>query len=132
MFTEGVFKYQDETLLFITAHEMAHDKLGHLKKAQGLSYAVTGAMLALNVFVPGAGYLNHAVNPAVVNNFTKSQEMDADKLASEVSDKCLGIPIAQQTIIMRTLSLEIEDSGGFWDRHPSWEDRIKNVSASAN
>jgi hypothetical protein len=105
----------------------AHVKLGHLSKAQGVSYATTGVMLIVNAFIPGAGYLNHVVNPAVVNNYNKSQEFEADKMASRVSASCLNVTIERQVIILRALKARTRDGGGFWDRHPSWDERIANI-----
>ncbi len=126
-FTEGILAYDDETLLFIAAHELAHIKLGHLRKAQGVSYATTGVMLIVNALIPGAGYLNHVVNPAIVNNYSKTQEYEADKLASQVSASCMGISMTRQVVILQSLKARTRDGGGFWDRHPSWEERIANI-----
>ncbi len=126
-FTEGLFIFDDDTLLFIAAHELAHDKLGHIGKAQGVSYATTGVMLIVNAVIPGAGWLNHIVNPAVVNNFSKAQEFEADKYASTVSATCMNIPLSRQIEIMNAMKDKTRDGGGFWDRHPSWDERIANI-----
>ena len=80
--TAGLFDHNDDVLAFVMAHELAHVKLGHYGKRVAVSHITTGAMLILNAFLPGAGYLNHVINPAVTNNFSKSQEHDADKLAA--------------------------------------------------
>jgi Zn-dependent protease with chaperone function len=127
-FTIGLRNFDDETLTFITAHEYAHLKLGHQGQGKALSYGITGVMLVANVFIPGVGLLNHAVNPAISNNFSKSQESDADKLASNICSSCLNIPIENQIATMYYLKARLSDSGGFWDRHPSWDDRIYNIA----
>ncbi len=125
-FTEGLFELDDDTLKFVMAHEIAHLKLGHLKTIKTVSYATTGVMLVVNFIVPGAGLLNLLINPAVVNNFTKTQEYEADKLASQTCF-CLGISIDRQVEILKNLRKAITDGGKFWDRHPSWDDRIANI-----
>ena len=125
-FTEGMFQFDDDTLKFVMAHEIAHQKLGHVQKAQGVSLATTGAMMIVNVFVPGAGLLNHAINPAVVNNYSKSQEYEADREASKACE-CMGISQERQIEIMRSMKAKLQDAGGFWDRHPSWDERIENI-----
>ncbi len=128
VFTLAIFAmFDDETLRFITAHEIAHHKLGHIAKAQGVSLATTGAMMILNVFVPGAGLLNQAVNPAIVNNYSKTQELEADRMASDVSEKCLKISRERQVEILLAMKKKLRDAGGFWDRHPSWDERIENI-----
>jgi Zn-dependent protease with chaperone function len=132
IFTLGIFPpFDDETLKFVTAHEIAHHKLGHISKAWGVSIATTGAMMILNVFVPGAGLLNHAVNPAVVNNYTKTQELEADRMASDVSEKCLKISKERQIEILIAMKNKLRDAGGFWDRHPSWDERIQNIKRTS-
>lgn len=127
-FTEGLFELDDDTLKFVMAHEISHLKLGHLKNIKKVSYATTGVMMVVNFVIPGAGLLNFLVNPAVVNNFTKTQELEADKLASQTC-LCLGISIDRQVELLENLKNAIADGGKFWDRHPSWDDRIANIKA---
>jgi len=126
--TLGVFfSYDDDTAAFIMAHELSHAKLNHVRSRRILSGGITATMIAVGVFIPGAGLLNHAINPAAVNNFAKPQELEADKLASETCLK-LGIPISKQIEIMNDLRKLSKDGGGFWSQHPSWDDRIQNIS----
>ena len=127
-FTESMFKFDDNTLKFIMDHEMSHGKLGHITEIKTVSYVTTGAMMVVNVFVPGAGYLNHVINPAVCNNYSKTQELEADKEASKAC-LCLGISIEKQVEILENMKLITQDGGGFWARHPSWDDRIVNIKA---
>lgn len=86
----GMFDLDDHILNFVLAHEIAHGKVGHANSRAAVSYATTGAMLVLNAFVPGAGYLNHLVNPAVTNNYSKTQETEAD-LAAYNACLCMGM-----------------------------------------
>lgn len=125
-FTEGLFEFDDDTLKFIMAHEIAHDKLGHVEDRKAVSYVTTGAMLVLNAIIPGAGLLNWAVNPVVVNNFSKKQEFEADSEASRAC-LCLGISIKEQVEILRGLQKKTLEGGGFWDQHPSWDERVRNI-----
>lgn len=125
-FTRGMLRYDNDTITFIFAHELSHIKLNHLKQQKDTSNAVTGAMLVVNFIVPGAGLLNHAINPVVVNQYSKSMELEADKLASDTCARCLGIPPERQIAIMKsTLTVE---AGGFWSTHPSADDRIRNIA----
>lgn len=127
IFTEGMFRtFDDDTLKFVMAHEIAHDKLGHINEIRTISLVTTGTMMVVNAIVPGAGYLDYLINPAVTNNYSKTQELEADKEASKAC-LCLGISLEQQIEIMENLKSAIEDGGGFWARHPSWDDRIVNI-----
>lgn len=126
--TEGIFVFEDDAILFITAHELSHIKLGHLRNKQALSLVTTGAFMVLNTFVPGAGWLNMAANPAIVNNYSKPQELEADKLASDSLVRCFNIPVDKQVQILQSMKSSMGQGGGFWSQHPSWDDRIKNIS----
>jgi Zn-dependent protease with chaperone function len=123
--TVGAFELDDDAVTFIVAHELSHVKLSHVRDKRLLSLGITAGMLVVNTLLPGAGLLNHLVNPAVVNNFSKPQELEADKLASEVCLR-LGINISKQVVIMNELR-KVADGGGFWSQHPSWDDRIANI-----
>jgi Zn-dependent protease with chaperone function len=122
--TEGLLKLDTDSIMLVSLHELGHDKLGHIYKRAAVSYGITTALIVANVFLPGVGLLNHALNPAVTNNFSKSQEYDADRFAAEACIRCFGFTKEQVVKIMNNLSLK---GGGFWSTHPSLEDRVKNV-----
>jgi Zn-dependent protease with chaperone function len=124
----GMLKSDDDVLIFVTAHELAHFQLGHHQKRMGVSAATTYAMLVVNSVVPGAGLLNRAINPAITNNFSKTQELDADGAAAKACMRCLGFSKEKVIEIMqRKKNMAAADGGGFWDKHPSWDERIAHV-----
>lgn len=125
--TEGLFRFDDDTIAFVIAHELSHVKLKHVQNKRTVSLATTGVMIVAGVIVPGLGLLNYAVNPAVTNNYSKFQEYDADKLAAETLVKCFNIAIDKQVQILQYMQANTTDAGGFWDQHPSWSDRIENI-----
>lgn len=129
-FTKGALKnFDDDTLTFMAAHEIAHDKLGHVAKKIVVSSTITGAMIVANALLPGVGLLNHIINPTITNNYSKTQEYDADKLASEFCMKCFGMTIEEQVVTMQKIErISKSSGGGFWATHPSWHDRIKNIN----
>lgn len=124
--TEGLFGFNDDALKFIVSHEIAHNKLGHLANLQTIGYVTTGVMMAVDVLLPGAGLLNYFVNPAVISNFSKPQEFEADTEAAKAC-LCLGMSIADVVMVLEKLRSAIPDGGGFWDQHPSWDERIENI-----
>jgi len=120
--------WNEDTLTLVAAHEIAHDKLGHVAKKMGVSYTTTAIMTIAGYIIPGLGYLNLLVNPAITNNFSKLQEYDADKLAAESCSKCFGMTNERQLQIMRSMKDESKgDGGGFFSTHPAWNDRIENI-----
>lgn len=120
-------EHDNDTMAFIIAHEFAHAKLNHVTKRLAVSYATSGIMMATGFIVPGLGYINYVINPAVTNNFSKTQEYDADRMASETLIKCLNIPVDKQIHILEIIKSGSGSGGGFWSSHPSWDDRIANI-----
>ena len=126
--TEGLLKQNDpDALYFFTAHEIAHKQLNHVRKRRGASLVTTGIMMVVGTLIPGAGILNHAINPAVVNNFSKPQELEADKLASQTLVSCFNIPVDRQINLLYSMKARYPENGGFWSTHPSWDERIQNI-----
>ncbi|PKN17395.1 MAG: hypothetical protein CVU71_16625 [Deltaproteobacteria bacterium HGW-Deltaproteobacteria-6] len=126
--TEGLFQFDNDTITFVLAHELSHIKLKHIQNKQAVSLATTGAFIVAGAFIPGIGLLNYAVNPAVTNNYSKVQEYEADKLASETLIRCFNISLDRQIEILQSMQAATKDGGGFWDQHPSWDNRIKNIN----
>jgi len=128
-FTQKALEAWDvDTLTLVAAHEIAHDKLGHVAKKMGVSYTTSTLMAIAGYIVPGLGYLDLIVNPAVTNNFSKLQEYDADRLAAESCSKCFGMSNERQLEIMRSMRDQSKgDGGGFFSTHPAWNDRIENI-----
>jgi len=125
--TEGMFRFDDDTLTFVIAHEIAHDKLKHLPKINALSWGVTGIMTVVDLAIPGTGYLNYAVNPAITRQYSKKNEYEADLAASRACLE-LGISLDRQIQLLKNLDRKIGiGGGGFWDEHPAWIDRIANI-----
>ncbi|HPV50270.1 MAG TPA: M48 family metalloprotease, partial [Smithellaceae bacterium] len=128
---EALEKFDNDTLTFVAAHEIAHDKLGHVAKKIAVSSTITGALVVANVFLPGAGYLNHIINPTITNNYSKTQEYDADQMASDHCAQCFDMSIEKQITVMQKIEkISKSSGGGFWATHPSWENRIKNVATT--
>ncbi|MEN6373590.1 MAG: M48 family metalloprotease [Smithella sp.] len=63
--------------------------------------------------------------------YSKLQEYEADKLASEALAECFDIVIDHQVQIFQFMQVETKDADGFWDQHPSWADRIENIKKKA-
>jgi len=124
-------KYDDDTLSFMAAHEISHDKLGHVAKKMAVSHSITGVMLVANALLPGVGLLNYIINPTITNNYSKTQEYDADQLASDFCSKCFGMSIETQVAILQKMKkISKSSGGGFWATHPSWDERVKNINTT--
>jgi Zn-dependent protease with chaperone function len=126
--TEGLcLRLDDKSLAFVMAHELAHIKLEHLQKHNEKSAEITEVMSGFGTIIPGFGLLNHIVNPAIMNHYSKKQEWEADDLASEMAEKCLGITREEQAQAYEKLTPFMKEDGGFWDDHPAWHERIDRI-----
>ena len=68
-----------EQRVAVAAHEIAHLKSGHYYTKLGVSILTSIGFSVLNIFVPGAGYGEYVVKPALVGGFSRTQELEADK-----------------------------------------------------
>lgn len=117
----------EDFITFLAAHEVAHYNLGHLTHLKLVSYGTTGIMLVLNTFIPGAGYLNYLVNPAVTNNVGKLKELEADRVAAESCAKCGILSIQESIASFQKYYHLLNGGGGFLSTHPSADNRIENL-----
>ena len=44
----------------------------------------------------------------------------------------MGIPVERQVKALEHLKNHTNDGGGFWDRHPGWDERIKGIAEQKN
>ncbi len=135
-FTTGVFTYFNKVdIMCIAAHEVSHKTLGHYGKRVVVSTGVTGAMMIADAFIPGLGYLNHVVNPAVTGAFSRSQEIDADMQAVDYLKK-LGYTSEDYARILEklrdyALSKKLDpNSAGLFSSHPALNERIEKVKSA--
>jgi len=126
-------KFSYEQLHFIAAHEIAHVKLGHVEKQQLASATIYAGFQVLNIFVPGAGLLNLAVNPTVTRAYSRSQEIAADKEAAMAICECgFTKDIAVSTLerldlLARVKGIDDSNRIGIWDSHPRIIERIERI-----
>jgi Zn-dependent protease with chaperone function len=131
--TRGLLeKANDEQLTAILAHEVAHEDLGHVAKAQALGTGLTIGMIVLDQIFPGSGNLTPIAGTLVARAYSRKEEYAADEHGVELLERT-GQP---KEIMIRTLAWLMQTSGndtsGFFATHPATGDRIdalRNVSA---
>lgn len=133
--TEGALnQLSDDVLDAVIAHEVAHEIAGHNSKRQLTSAAVTGVFMVLGAFVPGAGYLNHVVNPLVTRAYSREQELEADSIAAALIEKrhgSLGRARHLMAFLERAAAarkVKGDEGGGIFDTHPHPEERQAQLS----
>ena len=124
--TRGLLeRANDQQLAGVLAHEIAHDDLNHVAKAQTLGAGLNVGMIILDQIFPGAGAIAPIAGQLVMNKYTQSEEYAADRRGMEILERA-GLP---PTIMADTLTwlmkTEGGSSGGFFSTHPATGDRIE-------
>jgi Zn-dependent protease with chaperone function len=125
-------KANDPQLTAILAHEVAHEDLGHVAKAQALGTGLSIGMVILDQIIPGSGALTPIAGALVSRAYSRQEEYAADRHGAEILERTGQ----SKQLMIDTLTWLMQqsgpDSGGFFATHPGTEDRIdalKKVSA---
>jgi predicted Zn-dependent protease len=118
-------KASDRQLVGVLAHELAHDDLGHVAKAQVLGVGLSIGMVILDQLIPGSGALTPIAGNLVARAYSRNEEYAADRHGVDVLTRA-GYPAA---VMIETLTwlmqTEGADGGGFFATHPATADRIQ-------
>jgi beta-barrel assembly-enhancing protease len=124
--TTGLLERADnDQLLGVMAHEIAHQDLGHAVKAQMLGAGLNlGAALLEQIF-PGSGAIAPLAGTLIARGHSRTEEYAADRHAVELLRR-VGYP---REVMIDTLSWIQRASGGehasgFLSTHPALNERI--------
>ena len=130
--TFNLLRNLDETgRICVISHELAHLKSNHYFSKVGISTFTSAAMSVAGVFVPGLGYLDYAVNPAITNSFGRQFELSADELAVEYIKKT-GLTKADYVKFLYWMKENLDGSGrsataSIFSTHPATQERINEL-----
>jgi Zn-dependent protease with chaperone function len=118
-------KANDARLQAVLAHEVAHDDLGHVAKAQALGAGLNIGMVVLDQLIPGSGAITPIAGALVARGYSRREEYAADRHGVELLER-IGRP-KEQMIETLTWLMQSEGSseGGFFATHPATGDRIE-------
>ena len=117
-------KANDEQLRGVLAHELAHDDLGHVAKAQALGAGVGIGMIILDQIFPGSGRITPIAGALVVSGYSRSEEYAADRHGVDILTRAgysKNVMINTLTWLVQT---EGASSGGILATHPGTQERI--------
>ena len=128
--TRGLLeKANDQQLTGVLAHEIAHDDLNHVAKAQTLGAGLNIGMIILDQIIPGRGALTPVAGTLIARKYGRTEEYAADRHGANILAKA-GQP---REIMVTTLEwltkMDSGGSGGFFATHPSTGDRIEALRA---
>ena len=117
----------DDQLRGVMAHEIAHEDLGHVAKAQVLGAGISAGVALLEQLLPGSSALTPLAGTLIARSYGRSEEYAADRHAIEILKRA-GYP---KEIMIDTLSwirrAGSDSSGGFLSTHPALDDRIAEL-----
>ena len=115
----------------VISHELAHLKSNHYFSKVGISTFTSAVMSVIGAFVPGFGYLDHLVNPAITNSFGRQFELSADELAVEYIKKT-GLTQADYVKFLYWMKENLDGSDrsttvSIFSTHPATQERINEL-----
>ena len=117
-------KASDEQLLAVMAHEVAHDDLGHVAKAQRLQTGLAVGMVILDQIIPGSGQLTPVAGTLIARAYGRQEEYQADAHGSEILKRAGYPPKVMEETLTWLMNTEGGSEGGFFSTHPATDDRI--------
>src|SRR6266849_1363251 len=123
--TRGLLeKANDEHLRGVLAHELAHDDLGHVAKAQTLGAGVGIGMIILDQIFPGSGRITPIAGALVTSSYSRTEEFAADRHGVDIRTRA-GF---SKTVMIDTLTWLLQtggaSGGGILATHPGTQERI--------
>jgi Zn-dependent protease with chaperone function len=118
-------KANDDRLRGVLAHEIAHDDLGHVAKAQLLGTGLTLGMVLLEQVIPGSSGIAPIAGTLIARGYSRSEEFEADRHGVEILRRAgysKEVLIDALGWIKRTSG---NSGGGFLSTHPGTEERIE-------
>jgi predicted Zn-dependent protease len=117
----------DDQLRGVLAHEIAHEDLGHVAKAQVLGAGINAGVTLLEQLLPGSSALTPLAGTLIARSYGRSEEYAADRHAIEILQRA-GY---RKEIMIDTLDWMRraggDRGGGFLSTHPALDDRIAEL-----
>ncbi len=120
-------KANDEELRGVMAHEIAHQDLGHVAKAQILGEGLNIGAALLQQLFPASGALTPIAGTLIARGYGRTEEYEADRHGVDILRRA---GYSKETMI-EALSWVRRESGagggGFLSTHPALDDRIAEL-----
>ena len=124
--TSGLLqRANDDHLLGVMAHEIAHQDLGHAVKAQILGAGLSIGAALLEQILPGSGAIAPVAGTLIARGHSRTEEYAADRHAIVLLRR-IGYPpdVMIDTLSWIQRSSGDQQPGGFLSTHPALNDRI--------
>ena len=119
-----LLKANDDQLRGVLAHELAHDDLGHVARAQALGAGVGIGVIILDQIFPGSGQITPIAGALITRGYSRQEEYQADSHGVDLLRRAgysKDVMVQTLTWLVRT---EGSSEGGFLATHPGTQERI--------
>ncbi len=117
----------DEELRGVMAHEIAHQDLGHVAKAQILGEGLNIGAALLQQLFPSSGALTPIAGTLIARGYGRTEEYEADRHGVDILRRA---GYSKETMIDALSWVRREagaGGGGFLSTHPALDDRIAQL-----
>jgi len=124
--TRGLLeKANDQQLMAVLAHEIAHEDLNHVAKAQRLGAGLSIGMVLLDQIIPGSNALTPIAGRLIARGYSRKEEYQADAHGAELLRRIGSSKQVMIDTLSWLLQMEGGSSSGFFATHPATGDRIE-------
>lgn len=117
-------KANDQQLRGILAHEIAHDDLGHVARAQILGAGLNIGVFVLEQIIPGSSAITPIAGTLAARAYSRREELAADRHGVEILQRAGYSKEVMIDSLAWVMSSSQGNGGGFLSTHPATEDRI--------
>ena len=124
--TRGLLeKANDEQLRGVLAHEVAHEDLRHVAKAQRLGAGLSLGMILLDQIIPGSSAVTPIAGQLIARGYSRREEYQADAHGAELLRRVGSSKQSMIDTLTWLMKVEGAGPGGFFSTHPATGDRIE-------
>jgi Zn-dependent protease with chaperone function len=117
----------DDQLRGVLAHEIAHEDLGHVAKAQVLGAGLNILSAGLQQLFPAAGVLAPIAGELVARGYGRSEEAAADRHGVDILRRAGYSKDTMLDALTWIRRVSGSGGGGFLSTHPGLDDRIAAI-----
>lgn len=123
--TTGLLEKSNDTQLKgVLAHELAHDDLGHVARAQALGAGLGVGVIILDQIFPGSGQITPIAGALITRGYSRREEYEADSHGVELLKRTGSSKAVMIQTLVWLQRTEGSSSGGFLSTHPGTQERI--------
>lgn len=115
----------DEHLRGVLAHEIAHDDLGHVARAQILGAGLNLGVILLEQLLPGSSAVTPIAGTLIARGYSRSEEYEADRRGVEILRRAGYSKEVMINALDWVRQISRNSGGGFLSTHPAIPDRIE-------